>query len=93
MAYASLGCGDLLSKQAVVQVASECCMTPAQVLLRWGLHKGCAVIPKSCRPERIAEASEPQLLPPGAGLTDGQMALLDSLEDGHKYCWDPSGIS
>ena len=28
----------------------------------------------------------------GWGLSVEQMRALDALEDGHKYCWDPSGI-
>eukprot|EP00198_Chlamydomonas_reinhardtii_P010093 XP_001699430.1 aldo-keto-reductase-like protein [Chlamydomonas reinhardtii] len=64
----------------------------AEVLLRWALQEGCAVIPKSVRPERLAEWTEPQLLGADWGLSGEQMAALAAMEDGHKYCWDPSGI-
>eukprot|EP00746_Dinoflagellata_sp_MGD_P135055 gnl/MRDRNA2_/MRDRNA2_68970_c0_seq1.p1 gnl/MRDRNA2_/MRDRNA2_68970_c0~~gnl/MRDRNA2_/MRDRNA2_68970_c0_seq1.p1 ORF type:complete len:109 (-),score=16.79 gnl/MRDRNA2_/MRDRNA2_68970_c0_seq1:210-536(-) len=36
-------------------VAARCARTPAQVLLRWALQIGCAIIPKSATKARIAE--------------------------------------
>ena len=61
-----------------------------QVLLRWGLQHGCAVIPKSVHADRIQQCSPQQLLT--WQLPDQAMARLDALEDGHKYCWDASRI-
>lgn len=63
-----------------------------QVLLRWGIQNGCAVIPKSSQPERIAEFAPAQLLD-GWQLSEADMAALAGLEDGHKYCWDASSIT
>lgn len=40
VAYASLGCGDLLAHPAVGAVAAEVGRSPAQVLLRWALQVG-----------------------------------------------------
>lgn len=91
VAYASLGCGALLSEPAVARIAAEARRTPAQVLLRWGLQQGCAVIPKSVHPGRVAEFA-PHALLEGWELSEPQMAALAALEDGHKFCWDPEGI-
>lgn len=60
------------------------------MLLRWGLQQGCAVIPKSVQEGRIAEFSPAQLLT--WRLEDQDMAALDSLADGFKYCWDPKDV-
>lgn len=60
-----------------------------QVLLRWGLQKGCAVIPKAANPEHIIPAVD--LL--SWELPADMEARLDALEDGTKYCWDPAGIA
>jgi 2,5-diketo-D-gluconate reductase A len=91
VAYASLGCGKLLAEPVVQRVAKEAGKTPAQVLLRWGLEQGCAVIPKSVDPERVREFA-PDALLAGWELSAGQMEALAALEDGTKFCWDPSDI-
>ena len=62
-----------------------------QVLLRWSLHKDCAVIPKSLDRQHICEANPSNLL--AWELSNEQVHALDNLEDGHKYCWDPSNVS
>lgn len=61
-----------------------------QVLLRWALQQGCAVIPKSVHPQYIQQYSPQQLL--SWQLADADVAALNALEDGHKYCWDASNI-
>ncbi len=57
--YFSLGMaeeGESALEQPVVRdVASRHGKTPAQVLLRWGVERGTAVIPKTTRPERLRE--------------------------------------
>jgi diketogulonate reductase-like aldo/keto reductase len=54
-AYSPLTTGARLGDPAVAEVASRTGRTPAQVMLRWGLQHGFAVIPKSVDRERIAE--------------------------------------
>jgi 2,5-diketo-D-gluconate reductase A len=53
-------------------------VTPAQVVLRWHLEHGIPVIPKSRRPERLAENFD--LL--GFTLTEPEVASLDALGTG-----------
>ncbi len=66
-AYSPLGSGDrpkalkkkdeptLLDNPVVGKVAAKHGITPAQVLLAWGLTRGTVVIPKSTNPERIRQ--------------------------------------
>ena len=66
-AYASLGSKgrpsgmikddepDLLSHPVVRDIALRRGMTPAQVLLKWAMSKGIAVIPKSVRKDRLLQ--------------------------------------
>jgi diketogulonate reductase-like aldo/keto reductase len=49
---------DLLHAQAVIEMASQVNATPAQLLLRWGLERGCAIIPKTASKERMLENAD-----------------------------------
>jgi aldehyde reductase len=61
VAYTSLGCpvrvkeGQpmVMEEPLIVNLAKKYNKTPAQIILRWLLQRGCAVIPKSVTPERI----------------------------------------
>lgn len=45
---------SLLDDPVITGIAGTIGKTPAQVLLKWGLQRGTAVIPKSSSNERIA---------------------------------------
>jgi len=87
-AYSSLGRGEKLSKEMLAPLASKYGKTPAQILLRWGLQHGCAVVPKSARRERISENFQVF----DFQLTPEEMALLDSAPEEKKTSWDPETI-
>lgn len=83
-AYSPLTKGARLGHPAILRIASRTGRTAAQVLLRWGLQSGLVVLPKSTRPERIAE---------NGGLFDfrldeAAMRELDALEEGLVTGWD-----
>jgi diketogulonate reductase-like aldo/keto reductase len=75
-AYSPLGTGSHLADREVAAIAQRSRRTPAQVLLRWGLQRGAAVLPKSTHRERIAENSEIF----DFELSDEQMRALDALD-------------
>ncbi|CAJ1399416.1 unnamed protein product [Effrenium voratum] len=96
-AYASLGSGD--AKQAedffsfppVQKAASGHKVTGAQVLLRWALQKGCVIIPKSVRPERMKQNADVF----GFKLSAAEMKAIDALHTGARYAWkgvDPDTV-
>ncbi|PFH38424.1 putative aldose reductase [Besnoitia besnoiti] len=90
-AYASLGSGDrcLLRHPTVQTVAAECGVTPALVLLRWGLQHGCHLIPCSTSEAHLIENTHVF----DFSLSDPQMTLLDRLCDNTHFCWDPHVIA
>ncbi|KAJ1866314.1 D-xylose reductase, partial [Coemansia sp. RSA 486] len=45
----------LLENKTVGEIAQRLGKSPAQVLLRWAVQRGCAVIPKSSSPKRLLE--------------------------------------
>lgn len=106
-AYSPFATGEFLKDSELSStiekiIALQCPeKTPAQVLLCWGLQKGCCcVLPKSIHPQRILEFS---LDAPGMQKIEGRWlsveaeAALDALgatpELRRKYCWDPSGVA
>ena len=65
--------------------------TPAQVLLRWGLQHGMAVLPRSSQQSHIAD----NILLEDFCLSPEDMALLDGLSAGRRFCWkgvDPATV-
>jgi len=56
--WSPLGHGRLLKHPELARIAARHGKTPAQAIIRWHLDSGLMVIPKSVRPERIAENFE-----------------------------------
>lgn len=50
------GAAESVLEQSVVKAAAQRLgKTPAQIVLRWGVQRGNAIIPKTSKPERLAE--------------------------------------
>ncbi|MBB4236929.1 aldo/keto reductase [Rhizobium esperanzae] len=73
----------------VKAIADTYGFTPAQVLLRWHLDSGRSAIPKSVRPERIAENFNVS----GFSLTPNEIAAIDALDTGKRGGPEPANIS
>jgi alcohol dehydrogenase (NADP+) len=70
----------VLQHPEVVALAAERGLTPAQLLLAWGIGCGTAVIPKSLQPARLAE----NLAAAGELLDGDLMARLAQLDEGRR---------
>jgi len=85
-AYAPLGASSETRPPVVLQhpvvgaIAAERQITPAQVLLAWGIGCGTAIIPKSIHPARLAE----NLAAAAIGLNQDQMARLVVIDGGQR---------
>lgn len=64
-------------------MAAKYGVTEAQVLLRWGLQKGFAVLPKSLNPERMRQNIE--LF--GFEIDAEDMALIETMDRGDGVAW------
>jgi diketogulonate reductase-like aldo/keto reductase len=87
-AYSPLTKGRRITHPGVGAIAKRAGRSPAQVLIRWGLQHDLVTLPKSARPERIAE---------NAAVFDFEldadaMKQLDALEEGLVTAWDPESI-
>jgi D-xylose reductase len=83
--YVSIGMArpdeSVLDTPEVRQVAARHARTPAQVVLRWGVQRGTAVIPKTSHPARLAE----NLAIFDFALSDDEMAAISALNRNHRF--------
>lgn len=83
--YVSLGMAkadeSVLGQSSVRQIAAAHGKTPAQVVLRWGVERGTAVIPKTSRPERLRE----NLAIFDFELSPAEMNAITALNRNHRY--------
>ena len=74
---------ELLGDEVVSGIAKVHGVSSAQVILRWNLQKGVAVIPGSSNPDHIKENTELY----GFTLTDAEMAQINALDRNEKHDW------
>jgi 2,5-diketo-D-gluconate reductase A len=74
-----------LQNQAIRAIAQAHWKTPAQVILRWHLQQGRSAIPKSVKPERIAENVDVF----DFELTTDDMHAIKSIDTGQRGAIDP----
>ncbi|RBP48577.1 aldo/keto reductase [Arenicella xantha] len=62
LSYLELDMADagesVLQQQVVLDAAKRTGRTPAQIVLRWGIQRGTAIIPKTSKPERMLENAD-----------------------------------
>jgi diketogulonate reductase-like aldo/keto reductase len=73
----------------LLEIGREHGKSAAQVMLRWHLQQGRSAIPKSTRPERIAENFDVF----DFELTNGQLAAIDALDTGVRGGPEPDSIT
>jgi diketogulonate reductase-like aldo/keto reductase len=78
-----------LDDPVIVDIAGTHDRTPAQVMLRWGLQHGRSVIPKSTKPERIAENIDVF----DFELTGDELAAIDGLDTGRRGGPEPEVVT
>lgn len=72
---------SVLADPVVTALAARHGRTPAQVVLRWGVQRGCAVIPKTQQPGRLTE----NLALADFTLTEAEMGAIDALDRGRRF--------
>ena len=85
LSYVELGMADgaetVLETAPVRMAADRTGKTPAQVVLRWGVQRGSAVIPKTSRRERLKE----NLAVDDFALTDEEMRAISGLNRNRRF--------
>lgn len=59
-------------------------VSEARLLLRWGVQKGYAVLPKSLNPERMRQNLDLD----GFSISEADMAFIETLDRGNGIAWD-----
>lgn len=92
-AYSPLGSGDrpdamkaddeptLMENPTINKIAEDHDVSPAQVLLQWGLSRGTAVIPKSTTPVHIKD----NLAAADLNLSAEEREAIDNLDQNYRY--------
>ena len=78
-----------LQDPVIGEIAHAHGKTPAQVMLRWHLQQGRSAIPKSTKPQRIAENFDVF----DFELTDDQLGAIDGLDTGTRGGPEPADIT
>lgn len=84
--------GDSSAKSAAMQqegrvfaeMARRYGVSEARLLLRWGVQKGYAVLPKSLNPERMRQNLDLD----GFSISEADMAFIETQDRGNGIAWD-----
>jgi diketogulonate reductase-like aldo/keto reductase len=87
-AYSPLTKGERFHDPTLSGLAKARGVSPAQILIRWGLQHAVVEIPKSVDAGRIRENASVF----DFALTPGEMERLDDLDEGFRTSWDPTKI-
>ncbi|GAA2605468.1 oxidoreductase [Paractinoplanes durhamensis] len=87
--YRDSGHTSTLDDPVIGEIARAHGRTPAQVMLRWHLQQGRSAIPKSVRPQRIAE----NFAVFDFELTAEQLTAIDGLDTGKRGGPEPTDIT
>ncbi len=87
-AWSPLMRGQIVTEQAVQEMAAKHRRTPAQIILRWDLQHEVVTIPKSTHPARIAENMQVF----DFELSETDMKALDALDEGTRIGPDPDNF-
>ncbi|KAH7170374.1 NADP-dependent oxidoreductase domain-containing protein [Dactylonectria macrodidyma] len=88
-AYSPLATGARLDDPKLESIASKYGKAPAQVLVRYALQKDWVPLPKSAQTDRIRENTDVF----GFELDEGDMTILDELDEGAKGARFPANVT
>ena len=85
LSYLELAMADadesVLTQEVITRAANKYNKTPAQIVLRWGLQRGCSVITKTTKTERLQENLDVF----DFALADDEMAAISALNKNRRF--------
>jgi len=85
-AWSPLARGQILDQPDLVALSTKYDKSVAQIVIRWHIQRGFAVIPKSVSPERMKANADVF----DYSLSDEDMAIISSLDKGYRTGLDPN---
>eukprot|EP00927_Polykrikos_kofoidii_P000851 TRINITY_DN10323_c0_g1_i2.p1 TRINITY_DN10323_c0_g1~~TRINITY_DN10323_c0_g1_i2.p1 ORF type:complete len:402 (-),score=56.78 TRINITY_DN10323_c0_g1_i2:51-1205(-) len=74
----------ILENPVILRIAQRHARTPAQVVLRWGLQRGCSLVPKSTQRQRLVENLNAAACD-WVGLSNDDMETIDAVNRNSRY--------
>ena len=87
-AYAPLARGAYLHREILTKLAEKYNRSEAQIGLRWIIQRGCGVIPKTVRIDKLLENS--QIF--DFELSEIEMSAIDSINEGYRVTSIPDDL-
>jgi 2,5-diketo-D-gluconate reductase A len=84
-AWSPLARGQILTSELIVELSKQHGRVPSQIVLRWHIQRGIAVIPKSTSKDRIIENIDIF----DFELSDAEMAAISALNSDYRTGVDP----
>ncbi len=72
---------SVLAQPVIQEIAARHSRTPAQIVLRWGVQRGTAIVPKTTQPDRLAE----NLSLFDFELTEDEMTAISQLNRNRRF--------
>ncbi|KAF5024409.1 hypothetical protein F66182_3495 [Fusarium sp. NRRL 66182] len=85
-AYAPLARAERMNHPAIVSMAKQYSVTPAQIFVKWGLQHDLITLPKSTKQQRMVENASVD----GFEISESDMKALDDLDEHLVTDWDPT---
>jgi diketogulonate reductase-like aldo/keto reductase len=89
-AYSSLGTSSdnsLKNDKIIMKIAQELGKSPSQILLKWSVQSGVAIIPKASSMKHLEENINLDFIIP-----DDKMKILNNFEDRERLDWNPNNV-
>lgn len=87
-AYSPLARAKKLEDLTVIKMMKKYSKSHSQILIRWAIQQNVVVIPKSAHKFRIIENADVY----DFEISNEDMEILNSLDEGFRVSWDPSKI-
>ena len=88
IAYGSCNSVALEKSPVVAAIATRRGVSPLAVVLRWTLHKGVVIIPRTANVKHMEDNMKVAM--GGEPLCEADVAALDALNEAHFYYWLPA---